>query len=199
MGRQISHPTRKQDLRPIDRLRISLAKKANLIEKLQFLTAPTRVEVGQLWALDAPRENAISGKTGTETAPRLVIVLESDGKDHNPSWVCLAGVSVETEYAGTYDLIVPMKHSPLGCSFMVEGWNVLKASRGCLGYPIAELHGSVVRDACALVKAHKTGTLPSDRVRGVTGAAFRPHRSEGQEHFHVRELEAMRSQISSCL
>lgn len=78
---------------------------------------PDQIAVGQIWStyqnVQLPGDQQIES-----TEPRLIVILVSDQED-----LVAAPISISTQMAAEYDLILQGDTSPLGFDFMVEVWN----------------------------------------------------------------------------
>jgi hypothetical protein len=161
---------------------------------LQFSSTPREIVPGQLWSL---RASDTDKPHLPARAPRLAVVQDVGPQSGGEKIVRLAPISVDTRYPGIYDLLVPSTESPIGCSFMVECWNVQATDPRCLDRAIGKLHDSAMQDIRTLWCAFKEGVTPI-RTTGITGRAFPGIPIERQLQFQTGENEAIRNAIIPC-
>jgi hypothetical protein len=176
-----------------ERLRQVVDEKWRQVQKLQLSFRPEKVESGQLWTLHLWRGSRET-RGQTLLAPRLAVVLEVGSSGQLHPWVRLAAVSVETAGAGIFDLLVPRAQSPIGCSFIVECWNVEIASPHSLHKAVGRLGKQTMRDMLALSRAYEAGVAPAG-ISGLTGAVFAGAASREQVRFQARERKAVRETL----
>jgi hypothetical protein len=121
-----------------------------------------------------------------------VVVLELSPASPPTRAYRVAAVSVEVEYAGAYDVIVPLRRSPLGCSFMIECWNVREVLHDAIGEPIGSL-GRTIAKKCLKVWKRKRSRQAPARVDPETGLL---HVDRLGKRFQAREARAVRAALT---
>jgi hypothetical protein len=180
------------------RLQLALRKKQANVNKACFRVAPARIEPGQLWSLRELKKKATSARPADSSRrTRFAVTLEIERRGRAPKSVHWAPVSVETEYAGPYDVIVPVVQSAIGCSFMIECWNIQESRRRALGRPIGMIHRSIVNSAVMTSEAMSAGTMPKG-IRAERGFSSGASVDAIRNRFQARERTAIRNLLKPC-
>jgi len=127
-----------QDIRKLSRQR------APEFHRVLRTPQPAEIEVGQIWStrshLDLP-----DGRCFEAEEPRLVVVLDGAGSpSESLDQISAAPVSLSTQMAAQFDLIVSGDASPIGFDFLVEVWNETPVLKGCLRRFLGGLSAEVI-------------------------------------------------------
>lgn len=169
-----------------------LKQKHVTTQGLQFSSPQGEITVGQVWSL---RAHDTEEPLLPALAPRLVVVQEVGCESAGARAIRLVPISADTRYPGIFDLLVPGTESPIGCSFMIECWNVQAADAKCLDRAIGKLQDSAIADIRILCAAFRDG-VDSVRTVGITGRAFPGIPLDRRLQFQAREAAAVGNAIN---
>lgn len=92
-------------------------------------------QVGQIW--NTRCEFAVGDQRFQTEKPRLVVMWDTIADPSGELLCTVLPISIETQYATEYDLLVQGEDSPFSFNFMVEVWNETPAPkqqlRECIG------------------------------------------------------------------
>src|SRR5690606_28962106 len=131
---------------------------------------PDQIAIGQIWSTH--QNVQLPGDLQIEsTEPRLIVILVADQDD-----LVAAPISISTQMAAEYDLILQGDTSPLGFDFMIEVWNETPIISEQLRQYLGILNNQFIEYLIKLHVSYLLNESVPETVRPYIGPAL------GQEH-----------------